>query len=347
MTTAISSQSLLSSSRQSVAKLQSELADRTKEVATGRHSDLGLTLGGRAGLRVSLRSESSSLQSMTDTNSIITGRLDTTQSTLKSIQSSAQKMLDSLLASNASVADAGTIQGAAQTGLASLVSQLNSSQRGDYLFAGVNTGTRPIEDYTAPSSPAKLAVDNAFSTTFGFTQSSPNVSQISGATMQNFLDTQFDALFQGSNWTTNWSSASDQELTDRISPSSTETTSVSANETAFKQLAEAYTMLSDLGTKNLGTDAYAAVTNTANKLLTSAIDGLIALQATVGSAQSDITDANVQMSAQMDLLTTQVGDLENVDTYEVSSRITELKTQLEVSYSLTAQLRDLSLAHYL
>lgn len=347
MNSAISTQSILSSLQQSVVKLQKEMADRTKEVSTGQYSDLGLTLGSRAGLLVSLRSENSALQSMKDTNGVISSRLDATQSALNGMQTSAQDMLDSLLASGGSNANASAIQSAGSSHLSTLVSQLNSSVTGSFLFAGTNTGAKPITDYTAPSSPAKLAVDAAFSATFGFAQSSPNVSEISGADMQSFLDTHFAQLFQGSSWNGAWSSAADQERTDRISPTSIETTSVSANRTPFRQLAEAYTMLADLGTRNLGTDAYSAVVNTAGTLLRSAIGGLTDLRANVGAVQSDVTDATSQMTVQLNLLSTQVGSLENVDTYEVSSRITELQTRLESSYALTAQMANLSLVHYL
>lgn len=347
MSTAIPSQATLAPLQQSVTRLRAEITDRTKELSTGRHSDVGLWLGSRSGLLVSLSTERTTLQSMTATNGIIAGRLDTTQSKLESLQTSAQDMLNSLLASNASEAHAGTIRSAGESHLASLISELNSTLGGDFLFAGLDTGTEPIADYYAASSSSKQAVDAAFSGAFGFTQSSPSVSCISGASMQAFLDTQFSALFQEPSWSIAWSSASDQARSDRISPTSTQKTSVSANEPAFRQLAQTYTMLADLGTQTLGADAYAAVVDTAGDLLRSAIEGLTDLRAEVGSVQSAIGDANEQMSLQSDLLTTQIGDLENVDIYEVTSRLAELQTRLEASYLLTARLRDLSLVHYL
>ncbi|TPV98887.1 MAG: hypothetical protein USCAAHI_01686 [Beijerinckiaceae bacterium] len=53
------------------------------------------------------------------------------------------------------------------------------------------------------------------------------------------------------------------------------------------------------------------------------------------------------MSVQMNILSTQIGNLENVNTYEVSTQITDLQTQIETSYSLTSQLQQLSLVKYL
>jgi hypothetical protein len=47
------------------------------------------------------------------------------------------------------------------------------------------------------------------------------------------------------------------------------------------------------------------------------------------------------------ILSTQISNLENVNTYEVSTQITDLQSQIETSYSLTSQLQQLSLVKYL
>ena len=224
---------------------------------------------------------------------------------------------------------------------------MNSTVNGDYLFAGINTGTAPITDYNGALAPNKLAVDTAFSTAFGIPQTSASVSNISGSAMQSFLATQFAPLFEGANWTSNWSSASNQTLTSIIGPNQAVSTSVSANQSAFQELAQAYTMLSDLGTQSLGQGAYQAVTSSATTLLTSAIGSLTDLQAGVGEVQTSISNANNQMSLQMNVLSTQISNLESVNTYEASTRVSELQTQIETSYALTSQLQQLSLVKFL
>jgi flagellar hook-associated protein 3 FlgL len=274
-------------------------------------------------------------------------RLSATQSTLSSLQTSAQNLLNSLLEGSGSNSNASTIQASGQNDLQGLITSLNSSLNGDYTFAGTNTGTQPITDYYATGAANKTAVDNAFQAAFGMSQTSSGVSTISGANMQNFLDTQFAPLFQGTNWSTNWSSASSQTLTNQISQSQTASTSVSANNPAFQQLAQAYTMVANLGTQNLSSSAYQAVSSTAQSLLTSAISNLTDLQANVGMVQTDVTNANNQMSVQSNILSTQISNLESVNTYEVSTRITDLQTQIETSYALTSQLAQLSLVKFL
>lgn len=347
MSAYISTASISSSLRQSVLQLQSGLAQNQTELSTGNYADIGLSLGSETGRSVSLQAENALLQTIADTNSTVSTRLSTTQNQLADLQSSAQTLLNALVPTSGSTTGAAAIQSTAENNLKSLIVGLNSSLNGDQLFAGINTSAAPITDYYAPSAVNKQAVDAAFSTAFGTSQSGASVSSISGAAMQSFLDTQFPALFQGANWTSDWSSASDQTLTSEIAPNQVENTSVSANQTAFQQLAQAYVMVADLGTQNLGEGAYQAVISSAQTLLTSAIGGLTNLQANVGLVQSGVSSADNQMSLQMNLLSAQVSNLESVNPYEASTRVSELQTQIETSYSLTSQLQALSLVKFL
>ena len=47
------------------------------------------------------------------------------------------------------------------------------------------------------------------------------------------------------------------------------------------------------------------------------------------------------------LLSSTASNLDSVDTYALSSQVTQLQTQLEASYSLTSRLQQLSLVNYL
>lgn len=343
----ISTQSLSSAMRQSILQMQSQLASAENELSTGNYADIGQTLGAQAGENISLQNKISYLQTLTNTNNIVSTRLSTTQNALASLQANAQSLLNSLIENNGVTSNANAIQATGVSDLQNLISTLNTSVNGDYIFGGTNTGQQPITDYYGTPAPNKSAVDNAFLAAFGMTQASAGVSMISGASMQSFLDNQFAPLFQGTNWMADWSSASNQTLTNQISETETVSTSVSANNAAFQNLAQAYTMLADLGTQNLSSSAYQAVSSTAQGLLTSAISSLTNLQTNVGVVQSSISSATNQMSLQMNVLSTQVNNLESVNPYEVSTQISDLQTQIEISYSLTAQLQQLSLVKYL
>lgn len=346
MSSYISSYSISSALRQSVLNAQKNLATAEQEVSTGTYANVGLQLGESTSQDLSLRSEESMLESITATNGVVSTRLSSTQTILGNLQKNAQDFLNSLISSTGT-SSANSLQAAAQVNLQSLVSSLNTSFSGQYIFGGINSGTQPITDYYGSGSPNQAAVDSSFSSTFGFSQSSTSVSSITGSQMQSFLDTQFPALFQGSNWTSDWSSASDTAISSQISDSQTADTSVSANQSAFQNLAQAYAMVANLGTQNLSADALSAVTKTATALVQKAITGLTSTQVSVGLVQSNVSNATDQMSVQMSILTTQINNLEDVDPYEASTQVTNLQTQIETAYSLTAQLQKLSLVNYL
>ena len=82
-------------------------------------------------------------------------------------------------------------------------------------------------------------------------------------------------------------------------------------------------------------------------LLGRASGGLVAIQADLGRVQARITDANTRMDAQKALLSSEITWLEAVDPAEAKSRVDGLTTQIQMSYSLTAQLRQLSLVAYI
>lgn len=351
MSSYISSFSMSSVLLQSILTAQTNLAQAEQEVTTGTYADVGLTLGDEAGQDVSLRGQQSLLQTITTTNNLLSTNLGSTQNVLTGLQTTAQNFLQSLLGVSGGdgndEAAAASLQQTAQSALTSLISGLNANVNGDYLFAGTNSSVAPITDYYSAGSPNQQAVNTAFSTAFGFSQSSSSVASITASQMQSFLDNDFAPLFQGANWTSDWSSASDTTTTSQISPAQTVSTSVSANETAFQDLAQAYTMVAEVGTQNLSSDALQTVVSNAESLLNAGIGSLTDIQSGVGVVQSDITSANNQMSVQMSVLSTQIGNLEDINTYQASTQVTDLQTQIETAYELTSQLSQLSLVKYL
>jgi flagellar hook-associated protein 3 FlgL len=346
--TFISTASLTETTRLSVAKLQSKLVEAQKEVTTGRLADVGASLGYKAGQAVSLRQEHARLQAITDTNGLVSSRLDATQAALRDLADNAQLFLGQLFAGRTGDTGPAVLQGQAQAALAAFADTLNATFNGASLFAGINADVRPIADYgQQPPLASAQAVATAFAAAFGVSQSDPAVASITPAGMQAFLDAPFASLFDPAAWSSTWSAASDQNVRSRISTSELIETSVNANDEAFRKLASAYTMLADLGTDKLGQGTYQAVVDTAVRAVGEAISGLTELRASLGTAQERVTNANARMSIQIDIMTNHIGALEGVDPFEASSRVAALLTQVETAYAMTARIQKLSLLNYL
>lgn len=344
--TYISSSSILSSVRQSVIQAQAGLAQAQTEVSSGAQDDLGLYLGAKAGTSVSLKNQIDALQGYTASNSVAATRLDATATTLTSMISAAQAMSATLVTASSAGGSTSGLQTNGAAGLQALLSGLNTSVGGQYVFGGINSAAQPLSSY-ASTSKAKQSVDDAFQQTFGFAQSSSDAATISGTEMKSFLDGNFNNLFDDSGWSSNWSSASNTAISTDLSSSQKETTSISANQSGFRQIAAAYTMLSEFTGSTMSDDAKAAVVAKASSLIAVGTATLTDAQAAVGTTQAAIEATATRTNAQITVLKGSVSDLDSVDTYELSTRVTALQTQLQASYELTSRLQQLSLVNYL
>lgn len=344
----ISTASIGMASRLSISKLQTQLQDAQKELSTLRHADVGLTLGYRTGETISMRQEVGRLQTITDTNSIANSRLDASDVALKGMQANAQDFLGNLFLARNGGITASALADVSKNELLSFADASNTTLNGTYVFGGINSDIKPIAAYnTDPPSPGKTAVADAFQSAFGMSQSDPNVSSITPAQMSAFLDGPYDSLYSSSDWTTNWSSAASQNIMSRISTSEITDTGTNANEPAFRKLAQAYTMMSDLGNKNLSEDTYNTLVSKAITLVNAAITDLTRLRTDFGSAKARIANANDRMSIQMNVLNLNVGSLEGVDSAEASVKVTSLLTQIQTAYSVTARIQSLSILNYM
>lgn len=348
MVSITSTQTLTTALRRSVLDVQTQLSKAQIEVSTGRVADLGLALGASIRQDSSLGFRADDLAALTTSNNVISTRLAATDTALSSIAATAQNFLEMLVSAQSGAGDAGSIRGYAQTGLKSLISALDTSVDGVQLFGGVNSGVVPAPDYFSdPASAAKQAVDQAIFSAFGIAPDDPGAASITDQQMQAFLSGPFADLFSSSGWKGTWSNAADETAMNRISLSQTSETSISANESAFRELAQAYTMVAELGVRSLSREAYQQVLQTASTTMSNAIAALTALRAKVGVMQKAVSDANDSISAQRDMVNAQIGSLENVDPYEASTRLNNLTTQLETSYTLTGKIQQLTLSKYI
>jgi flagellar hook-associated protein 3 FlgL len=332
-----------------LARTQNELSQLTAESSSGQYADLGLQLGDQSGYELSLRNQTNLLQSMTTANNLTVTDLQTAQAALDSIRTTAESAVSTLTSTTAGSSSAATtLQSTGTNALQSLIAAANTTANGQYVFGGDNTAVAPMADYfSSTTSAAKNAIDTAFVNTFGYAPTDSRASEITASQMQSFISGTLDPLFSGTNWTDDWSSASSADVTTQIAPGESVTTSTNANQPGFQQLAEGYAMLAEFGGSSLGTAAQQTLITSASSLINQGVTSLTTTEATLGSAQTRVTDATTSMSAQLTILQTQIGNLDNVNYNAVAVQLSSLSTQLETAYQLTAQLQKMNLAQYL
>ncbi|TFF21700.1 flagellar hook-associated family protein [Jiella endophytica] len=355
----VSNYTLLSAPRSAVSKIQQELTIMQKQATTGRLADVGLALGLRTNQSISLRSESESIERQIDTNAIISQRFSVMQNALQSIADAGLAFQESLIANGTGDPGITADTQQAKASLQQLVGALNSSSGARFLFSGAATDQQAISFPTSGGDTAKTYFDgslaqdataSAFSTAFGFAQDDASVANMTASDLEAFLDGPFDTLFAtgaGGGWTDNWSNADDATVENRISGSESVQTSYSSNEDAFRNIAKAYVMLSDLGAENMNDETRQLLTSRAIETLSQGLSQLTQMQAEIGGTQNRVDLANETLEARKSVLTISISDLEGVDQYEASTRVTGLQTLLETSYALTARISRLSLLNYL
>ena len=331
-----------------VQQAQASLATATTEESTGQYADLGLQLGDQSGYELSLKEQVGLLQALTSANGLVATNMATADAALTAIGSNADTTMQNL-AAWAPIGDSGAaLQTMGASALQSLISSANATSGGGYVFGGINSSVAPLANYfSTPPSAAKIAVDQAFQTTFGVLPSDPAAASISASAIQSFLAGPFAALFSGAPWTSDWSSASSTNVSAEIAPGRTAAVSTNVNQPAFQGLAQAYTMLAEFGGSQLSPAAQQAVAAEAGSLIATARASLTTTQATLGGAQAAITDANSAMGSQLTILQKQVDALDSVDPAATAARINSLTTQIQMAYELTARLQQLNLAQYL
>lgn len=348
-TSFISNQAIQNAMRLTIARGQNEVQKLQMEIVTGRHADVGLALGAQTSTSVRLNQDVARLHNIRDSNSIVTQRLSTSQAALDMMSDGAQQMLEAFIAVNGaddsnrlliarrdveSALDAFTVAG-------------NASANGEYLFAGINNNTKPLDDYLAAGSSAKAAFDATFLGHFGFAQNTPAAAGITVPQMENFLTNVLEPAFTGAAWATDWSSASNTNVSSRISKNEVVDSSTNTNTAGMRSFALAAVIGIELLNSPISSQVRTAVNAAAIQHAGRAVTGIDNDRSTLGVSENRVSKANVALESQIRIITLHLGDVEGVDAYEASTRMNSLLTQVETSYKLTARIQQMSLMNYL
>ncbi|MGV3550701.1 flagellar hook-associated family protein [Rhizobium sp.] len=348
-TSFISNLSVQSAMRSTINQIQSDLMQAQKEVVSGQLFNIGEELGGTTSRALDLRRERDMMSNLMATNSVVTQRLSSSQMALETVSGAGQTALNTLVALAGST-DSTQLNTAVQT-LSDVIDQFvdasNTSVNGEFVFAGINTDVKPMGDYLDDETGARTMFNTAFQSFFGFTKDDPQAEYITPTQMGDFLNTVIEPMYTtGPEWGTTWSTASDQPMTSRISRSEVIQSSTTVNTEGFKQLAFGAIIGIELLNLPISSDTRAVVSNKAIDYMGKAIYGIDSERGLLGLSQNRVRMADEVLSAQVDIIKLNLDDLEGVDVYEASSRITALSSQMEISYSLTSKISQLSLVNY-
>lgn len=337
----VSSSAISEAMRYSLMKTQAALVKAQKEQSTGFFADKGLALGARSSQSVTFNRELERIKGIVDSNAMVSARLSATQLSLGNISDAAQNFLSVLTTAVNGDALPHVVANGAKDLLGTLSSLLNTSLNGEYLFAGINTDVKPINDLQDPNSPNRVALRDAFNTAF------PDPAAITVADMDQFLSNVVDPQFLSTGWLDNWSNASDQTIVTRVALNETLETSVSANNDGMRKLALAAIMMNDIMSGDLNTSVRQSLVQRALSLVGQGIGDIDNIRSQTGIAEKRVSDASERLNLQSTLLEKHILATEGVDPYEAATRVSDYLSHIETAYSITARLQQLSLLKYL
>ena len=346
-TSFVSSSAMQNTLRLTISQSQSKLLQASTKATTGTYSDLGAAIGSGAAKSVNFTSALNQVASFQSTNAIVSLRMDASQTALARVQDAGDSLvsnLTALQASQDSTSIAVALQAATDT-LSQLISTGNTAVNGEYLFAGTNVDNQPLSDQSSSVTDTIVSALGDYATSLG-----KQVNELTGDEIGTFITDTVEPMFSESAWSdpdSGWSTASSTNMTSRISASETITSSTNANSEGMRYLALASVVVSALFGQDLSASAQSTV---ASKAITYAAQGtsaLVTAQSQLGLSQERVEKANDALDAQTTLLQVSLVDLQGVDTYEASTLVNELQTQLETAYTLVSKLQSLSLVNYL
>lgn len=327
------SQSLLL--RKDNARLRQDLLTATRELSTGRRENVFQVLGGDVAPLADI--EVGLARSVGYLNNIAEQRLryGAAQAALASIRQIASEISGPLVLVQ-ETSDSDLVRNAGRDAMArfdTLVSTLNTTAAGASLFAGVSTDSPALADArtildvlegevvlsgAATASDVTIAVEAWFAPGGGF----ETLGYVGGSPISNGLSVSETAVAEP------LMTAADPEV---------------------RNLLSAFSLSALIGRGTLGTnpDEQAKLARDSGLRLLTADEGLVELQAAIGTQENRVERAEVETRARKGVLEMARTELIGVDPFEAATLLQATEGQLESLYAMTARLSRLSLTDYL
>lgn len=331
-----------------IQQMQSQISQLTGEISSGQAASPS---GGAA--LYTLQYEAGQQTAYQSAITEASNRLDTMQTALSSIASTAQTITTDALNSNAqSGSGLSTLGTEAQDALDQIIGLLNTQYDGQSVFSGTDGSVATMVASTAPGGPNATinAVLSAAVAANGGQLTAADVSQLidgPNGIASVFNDTNSDS---SQNYDNAFYAPTSSNTAIQVAVGASQTVSynVTANQQAFRDLLQGVSMLTLLNapSSQLDASAQSAIATQAADLLGTAQTELTSTQATLGIAQSQLQQASDAQQSAASNTQQQILTFTQANTYADTTELDTLQTQLQASYELTAEISQLSLTNY-
>jgi flagellar hook-associated protein 3 FlgL len=337
------------------AAVKQKLDQLTTQISSGLVSNSYAGLGSGAAVSLNLQPQIAALQTWQNNINQASSGMQVTQTAMTQIQQIASNFLaqtSNLEGGDSSEVD--SVAASAQQALVQVAGLLDTQDGNTYVFAGQDTENPPVP-----------TPDSILSSGF-YNQIAAQVGQLG---TQGAPATAANTLAIASSNTTGTSpfsaylsqpTANLQAPTIQIGQgqsasvgllasgnSSVTSTGTSTTGSYMRDLMRALATMGSLNSSQVSDSGFQALVQDTNASLTGAISAMAEDVGVLGNTQANLTTTQTTMADTATALTTQVGDVQDVDMATAMSNLSLVQTQLQGSYQVIAAMSGLSLVKFL
>jgi len=323
-----------------------------QELSTGRRADIFGDLGPRASVAISMRAREEDTQAYLMSNKVLENKLQTMLNGVETMRTPVDEVLQTVVLNLETPAiGASALQTQAQSALDAMIGTLNTSYNGEFIFAGTNSQVQTMTEWRSADADTGLSPESIIASIVGggptdaasVAAISAELDQVLSSTHPN-ASYNFEASFYNGTTELDGLGQPNERITGRLDQGQELHYGVQGNDQAFRDTIKGLAMLAAVDVESItDEDAYRAWMNEAFDALGRGSQGLLDVSSEVGFSQSLVEDAKNRLEDLSIVQTKQIGEYENVDPYEVATRMTSLETQLQASYSVASRLSGLTI----
>ncbi|MGH1466622.1 MAG: flagellin [Cognatishimia sp.] len=355
--TRMSTMQLNQSQRSNVSTAQIALQKAGHELATGKRADLFGDMGSRAAIAFSMRTLEDNTQAYMLSNKLLDNKLQTMLDSVDGIRQSVEDVTAAaLLNSDRKSNSTFVLQTQARAAIESILGGLNGSFNGEFMFGGTASNAPPLTRWSEANPDTGLSPEDVLQAVLG---SGPTTAA-EAATMAAEIDQIFDSSHSGNpnyNFESTFyngtpaldgSAQPNNRVVARINQGQQLDYGVQANDQGVRDMLKGLAMLATVDVNAIADDAaYSAWMTSAAEALSAGTQGLLDISSSIGFDQQIVERANTQLTDLSILQRTQIASIEDADPYEAATRVSNMETQLQASYTVSARLSGLSILNYL
>ena len=331
-----------------VKETRTELNKLAVESSTLTVADY-FSLGAAAQKSMSFRASLDDVEYYTEATNSAKARLTSIQASMQNLKAIAEEFRTQVIKVQGGADGLGRVYIAdgAKAYLDQATQLLNTAFGGRYIYSGPASGTPPIRRPDEKNPATNLTPNEVISAI----KSTHDLTSATG--MQAFLD-EVDQAFAGTHLNNDYNfgtalyqGATGGQVTTFIDRNNEISLDARGDDEAFRSMLKGLYISTAVQADEVPETIYNDLMAKVLKSTEETVNGIIRQAADLGYREQAVADTLKRHENTTRILNAAIVDIEGIDGYEAASRLANLQSQMEITYTLTARLSKLSLVNYI